>query len=482
MVLRGRTRSGRRRSFGASAAVLFLALALVSVVGCAGGGAPSAPASPTPAPASAGTSPSVSPGAGEVDIDSAIDAAVADLDAAIGNPDTGSESEAMTAFKAALESGGAARIGSTAQVILGHLADGRAGLAAIVGPGCEILCPEWDQMFLGVAEGITGLRDAGIAGSSAGTDEGWSRIGEALLDHFWQGARGREPDLYVRHLPDGRIIDASRMRWGTEPEAAFDGNDETAWTTGAAPAPQWIEVDLGYAATLKSIRLLTFQDVAGPTDHRVTVCGADGTERELVRFTGETTDRQWLEHAAATAVSDVRVIRVRTLATPSTIGWREIQVELGAGETPKPSATRGQASKCGTEALAVGATATGEPSTAGHEPAMAIDGDPATGWDPGTAGSLRIALPEVAIVSEVRLLLGEPAGGSADYTVLAVLPNNERFLLGQLSGPTEAGVWRSLANPTPSITFKEMEILVRSASPAAEILEIQVVGRALRPT
>ena len=63
-----------------------------------------------------------------------------------------------------------------------------------------------------------------------------------------------------------------------------------------------------------------------------------------------------------------------------------------------------------------------------------------------------------------------------------MLPNNERFLLGQLSGPTEAGVWRSLANPTPSITFKEMEILVRSASPAAEILEIQVVGRALRPT
>jgi hypothetical protein len=53
----------------------------------------------------------------------------------------------------------------------------------------------------------------------------------------------------------------------------------------------------------------------------------------------------------------------------------------------------------------------------------------------------------VAIVSEVRLLLGEPAGGSAEYTVLAVLPNNERFLLGQLSGPTpeRSNSWATFA-------------------------------------
>lgn len=484
----GRSRSGGRGSGGASAAALFVALALVSVAGCAAGDAPSVPASPTqatasaplPASPSASTPPSPSSGAGGLDAQSTMEAVIADLMAAIGNPDTGAESEAMTAFKAALESGDATRITSTAKVILGHLADGRAMIAAVAGPGCEVFCPEWDQMLLGIDDGITAMRDAGIAGSSTGVDEGGSRIQAALLDHFWQGVKAYDPNLYVRYLPDGRTVNASRMRWSTDPGAAFDGNEESAWTTGDAPAPQWIEVDLGFVATLESVRLLAFQDVAGPTDHRVIVCGADGMERELVRFTGETADRRWLEHAPAKAVSDVRVIRVTTLATPSMIGWREIEVKLEAGQAPRPSPTRGEMSKCGTDALATGATATGEPSAVGHEPAMAIDGDPATGWAPGNAGVLKIALAGIATVSEVRLLVGEPAGGSADYTFLAVLPSNERFMLGQLSGPTEAGVWRSVSNPTPSIAFREMEVLVQSASPAAELLEIQVVGRALR--
>jgi hypothetical protein len=174
---------------------------------------------------------------------------------------------------------------------------------------------------------------------------------------------------------------------------------------------------------------------------------------------------------------------VTTLVTPSTIGWREVEVDLGAGPTPGPtssqSATGGTPSACGVTDLTAGATVAGEPSTTGREPALAVDDDPATGWDPGTSGRIRISVTGGAIVSEVRLLVGDPAGSSADYTFLAVLPTNERFLIGKLSGPTEAGVWRSLSNPTPSITFREIEVIVQSQSPAAEILEIQVIGTPL---
>jgi len=130
--------------------------------------------------------------------------------------------------------------------------------------------------------------------------------------------------------------------------------------------------------------------------------------------------------------------------------------------------------------LTAGATAVGEPSTPGHEPALAVDDDPATGWDPGTGGSLRITLANGAVVSEVRVLVGDPAGSSADYKFLAVLPSNELLLIGELSGPTEAGVWRSVSNPTPSTTFRELLVLVRSESRASEILEIQVIGTPLR--
>jgi hypothetical protein len=412
-----------------------------------------------------------------------MDAVVEDLVAAIGNPDTGSRSEAMNAFEAGLESGDAAVIASTSDVVLDHLASGRATIAAVNGPGCEVFCPEWDQMLVGIADGIVAMRDAGIAGDAAAIDEGRTRTQNALLDHFWQGVRGADANLNVVYLRDGRIANASRMRWSTRPEAAFDGSEDSAWTTGDAPAPQWIEVDLGYSATIAGVRLLTFQDVAGLTDHRVTVCGADGVERELVRFAGATSDRQWLEHGALDPVSDVRVVRVTTLATPSTIGWREIEVDLGAGPTPGPtssqSTTGGTPSACGVTDLTAGATVAGEPSTTGREPALAVDDDPATGWEPGTSGRIRISLTAGAIVSEVRLLVGDPAGSSADYSFLAVLPTNERFLIGKLSGPTEAGVWRALSNPTPSITFRELEVFVQSQSPAAEILEIQVIGTPL---
>jgi hypothetical protein len=476
---------------------LVVALAMASLGACTAGDASLAPATSVPplasaarsasapsAPAPAVASPSPSSSTGGLDPTAAKDAVVEDLMAAIGNPDTGSSSEAMKAFEAGLASGDAAVIASRSDVVLDHLASGRATIAAVDAAGCDAFCPEWDLMLVGIADGIGAMRDAGIGGDVAAVEVGRARIQSALLDHFWQGIRGGDPDLNVIYLRDGRIANASRMRWSTRPEAAFDGSEETAWTTGDAPAPHWIEVDLGYAASVASVRLLTFQDVAGPTDHRVTVCGADGVEREFARFAGPTSDRQWLEHRTADPVSEVRVVRVTTLATPSTIGWREIEVGLGAdvtpGPTPGPSATRGTLSVCGVTDLTAGATVAGQPSTSGREPALAIDDDQATGWDPGTGGSIRITLAKAAIVSEVRLLVGEPAGSPADYAFVAVLPRNERFLIGELSGPTEAGVWRSLSNPTPSNTFSEIEVLVRSGSPAAKILEIQVIGAPLR--
>jgi len=37
-----------------------------------------------------------------------------------------------------------------------------------------------------------------------------------------------------------------------------------------------------------------------------------------------------------------------------------------------------------------------------------------------------------------------------------------------------------LVNPTPSITLGELEVLARAASTAPEVLEIEVIGSALR--
>lgn len=124
--------------------------------------------------------------------------------------------------------------------------------------------------------------------------------------------------------------------WTSAIGTAFDGDLQSMWLAGEAPAPQWIELDLGREATVTGVRLLTWQDTQGSTDHRVTVRSGAGTEQEVARFAGDTTDGQWLTTADALSFEHARYVRITTLATPSMIGWREIDVSVGADTAPGP--------------------------------------------------------------------------------------------------------------------------------------------------
>jgi len=108
---------------------------------------------------------------------------------------------------------------------------------------------------------------------------------------------------------------------------AVDGLAETFWSAGAF-APQWIEIDLGATHSIGRIRLIAAQLPAGYTDHRVWVRGpSPGDQQRLLHeFTGETTDGQALEYAPAKPVTGVRYLRVETVASPSWIAWKEIEV------------------------------------------------------------------------------------------------------------------------------------------------------------
>lgn len=322
----------------------FLVLSVVAAVaGCTGGTSLSLPPSALASPSATAT-PSASAATGGASVDeatfrAALEAAAAQLIAAIGNPDTGSPSDASRAFDEALERGDHATISSTAAVVLAHLSEGRATIARVAAwqPGAA-QSREWDVLLAGIAAGITAMRDGGLAGDQAAVEAGRTHMGEVLQDHFWPAVRG--PAAMAEFLriswPDGRTATASRMRYSMRIEGAFDGRPDSMWAAGDALPPQWIEIDLGSTATISGVRLLAFQDVPGATDHRVTVRSATGAERELVRFTGSTTDSQWLEYTAPTPVSDVQVVRVTTLATPAMIGWREIEVVLAPGSSPSP--------------------------------------------------------------------------------------------------------------------------------------------------
>jgi F5/8 type C domain len=124
----------------------------------------------------------------------------------------------------------------------------------------------------------------------------------------------------------GKQATASASEAAKPPANAFDGNRQTAWSAGAL-APQWVQVDLGSLQAVKRVRLHVGQVAAGFTLHRVYGrSSADEPERLLDELAGFTQDGDVLERTPPEPWPDVRFVRVETLAGPSFVGWREVEI------------------------------------------------------------------------------------------------------------------------------------------------------------
>ncbi|MEW6030628.1 MAG: amidohydrolase family protein [Chloroflexota bacterium] len=120
------------------------------------------------------------------------------------------------------------------------------------------------------------------------------------------------------------------------PGNVIDGNPATIWNAGAS-APQWIQLDLGSAATVTGIRLTVAQYPDGETLHQV-FAGASVVQLRLVQeFSGPTSDGQVLEFIPREPLTGIRVIKIVTIQSPSWVAWKEIEVSgFEGGETPTP--------------------------------------------------------------------------------------------------------------------------------------------------
>ncbi len=132
-------------------------------------------------------------------------------------------------------------------------------------------------------------------------------------------------------------VSGSGVGGGTRYAYAVDDNNNNYWTAGGY-APQYIDLDLGRPIALSKVRLLTSQSPAGLTTHEVYVGNAapsadTSSLKRIWTLSGNTTDNQWLEKAGdaddGKPVGLVRWIRVKTTASPSWIGWREIELVQG---------------------------------------------------------------------------------------------------------------------------------------------------------
>ena len=117
------------------------------------------------------------------------------------------------------------------------------------------------------------------------------------------------------------------------PEKAIDGNQNTWWSSGGFPT-QWIQLDLGAAASLNKVRLLVNQDPSGTTTHEVYGGPTSGSLGLLGTLSGSTQEWQWLE--LASTATNVRYIKVVTTSSPSWVGWREIEVYGGEAVVSTP--------------------------------------------------------------------------------------------------------------------------------------------------
>ena len=130
-----------------------------------------------------------------------------------------------------------------------------------------------------------------------------------------------------------KVVRYSRGLPGYEGSLGVDGDAGTFWSSGD-DAPQWIEIDLSQAYDISAVRLLPSQYPAGNTIHRVLGKGpgADELFYELTRFEGLTEDGQWLGFSPEEPWAGIQHIRVETVASPSWVAWREIEVIIA--ETP----------------------------------------------------------------------------------------------------------------------------------------------------
>ena len=138
---------------------------------------------------------------------------------------------------------------------------------------------------------------------------------------------GLSDEMLAHNLALNKAVRYSRALAGNEGEFAVDGNAGSLWNSGNE-APQWIEIDLGQAYDIGEVRLLISQYPAGNTLHRVLGkgSGADAVFHELTRFEGLTEDGQWLEFSPEEPWAGIQTIRIETVASPSWVAWREIEV------------------------------------------------------------------------------------------------------------------------------------------------------------
>jgi len=111
---------------------------------------------------------------------------------------------------------------------------------------------------------------------------------------------------------------------------AFDDNPASSWNAGAfssAGQKQWIRFEFARPVGISQINLTPSQSpVCAVTTHEVWGGSSEETMSLLAEYTGDTCDGASFTVSQFWRNNDLKVIEVRTIASPSWVAWREIQI------------------------------------------------------------------------------------------------------------------------------------------------------------
>jgi len=112
---------------------------------------------------------------------------------------------------------------------------------------------------------------------------------------------------------------------------AVDGYLNSIWNSGGDD-PQWIEIDLGEYSNVETIRLHVSQHPPGDTVHEISGSRNGNVFKPMHTFSGYTEDGQVLEFSPEAPWMGIQFIRINTVASPSWVAWREIEIIGSIGE------------------------------------------------------------------------------------------------------------------------------------------------------
>ena len=153
-----------------------------------------------------------------------------------------------------------------------------------------------------------------------------------FIDRYFidRDSLGKLPQGPGSNLARDAKVSVSKFLPGNPPALAIDGDSNTFWGAGDF-SPQWIQLDLGAPHAIKQIMLGISQSPAGITLHRVLGKGPGTGDNFILlhEFKGTTNDSQVLAFTPDQPWQNIQYIRIETLASPSWISWREIEIISG---------------------------------------------------------------------------------------------------------------------------------------------------------